>query len=739
MKRGGSERTHERAVSEVVGYILLTGMVAAGAVAVAFAGGTAMDSLTSQSDQEVAQLAASEVDSRLSSLTSADVDSARFVATRSQYNDVTLVNGGDAGYVDVEVNGGVCQARVPLDSLQYERNGQILAYEGGGVWQKSTSGASSSMRSPPALHISNGTVDLTVVEMNGRLTGREIQFTERTDASASRTADIESALFDRANGCHRPNSVTITVQSEFYQAWANYLQSQSGKSVTVDDDAETASVHLAQDDLPQSVDDEKNRVVDLSDPSKTTVDRAAGTITVDKNAGNEYTAIGRPLGEGVQRSHVTTFDGDVVYREPLDVVFVVDESGSMDWEADGDSDADSCHRFGGSRQEYYWYNGRAYENYRHPGCVNKMDKAKQAAKSFVGQLNTTTDRAGVVGFANAEQTRFVVTDEGTYISNEFGDAGVNGSIDGLVTGGGTESATGLEKANAILDLKSNNSRKKVVILLSDGQDSNGARDPLEEARIAADNDVTIHTIGFGSADEEKLKQVATQTGGTYHFAESANDLDAVFEEVFATISETKVIVNEPVALDTGVGATTYQPTFGGEREYVAAANGEYNVNDPTAPPFALSMQTDDGDLTDIRAVTYECEEYESTAIVHQNDTLGDLAEIRCVDIDESTRTERPPSEKKIYLDGDSAAPLLDESSAWWKGDLRDDTLVRPDDESLLDGDRFDLASNEAVIVYDFGTEEGVRQRLVMLYEVGRSTDSTASEIIDVNVVETDVS
>jgi hypothetical protein len=326
------------------------------------------------------------------------------------------------------------------------------------------------------------------------------------------------------------------------------------------------------------------------------------------------------------------------------------------------------------------------------------------------------------------------------MTDDFGSSGLNGSIDRLVTGGSTESATGIHRANVVHDLKGESAGEPIVVLLSDGQDDDDAPDPIDEAAVAAENNVTIHTVGFGDgADNATLQAIADETGGTYSYAATDDDLSEVFTDVFETIAETDVVVNEPVTLETGVGTTVYEPSLGGDAEYVARANGNVNVNDPTAPDFRFSLTAADGNLTDIDATSYDCEEYGVTDIVQQNATGSDLVELRCTDIDESSGTEVPPSNVTVYLDGDDAGPVINESSAWWDGDIRNDTFKQGASGALVDAnDTFTLASNQAVVVFEFGANDEAPKRLVMLYEIGLPEDTPARDVVDIDVTTADV-
>ena len=708
----------ERAVSNVVGYVLLVGIVAVGLVVATLAGGSVVTELNDANAAESASVAMSQTDSRLSALSADKATGTTLSFEPGNGEQYTIVREGE---ISIHVNGGTCSASVPLSSVRYDgRDGGQLAYEAGGVWRRQ--GGGSVMVSPPEVSVRNGTVDMTVVNVSGTIDSRRTDFRKLTQLSRSESLALEDQLLDGTPDCRRPTSLTIEVTSDFYRAWGDYLADESGLDVDIYEANDTARLHLDQADLPTRIDDSRNQVVDLSDSSTVTVDRSQGQITVDKRASNEYTAFARPLANGLQVSHVSTFESDIAFRQAIDVVFVMDESGSMNFEADGDADSDWCN---GS--------GTRYDGDPNPddSCTSKMDVAKGATKQFVGRLNSTYDRVGVVGFANPDQTRYVVTSDGRYITDDFGDAGANGSVTNLVTGGGTHSATGIRKANALFDLKSDSSRKKVMVLLSDGQDDGDADDPVDEAKVAAQNDVTIHTVGLGAADQDKLSAIAEQTGGTYHYVDDASGLNAVFDEVFAEIAETDVVVNEPATLQSNVAGTPVDAQVGDNPDYVALADGRYNVNDPAASPFSVSLSPDDGALVEMQATQYECNRYRATDLVVENETTGEqYREIRCVDIDESSGTQLSASNVSVYIDGDDAGPLLAESAPWWEGDLRDDTLA----PYLTPGDDFDLESNQAVVVFDFGSSEGVKKRLIMLYEIGISTNTRASDVVNVNVV-----
>jgi Ca-activated chloride channel family protein len=85
-----------------------------------------------------------------------------------------------------------------------------------------------------------------------------------------------------------------------------------------------------------------------------------------------------------------------------------------------------------------------------------------------------------------------------------------------------------------------------VLLLSDGESTSGP-DPVAVARLAAVAGVKVNTIGIGSPqgttieiggfnvatalDEDTLKQIATDTGGTYYAAADSQALSDIYKHI----------------------------------------------------------------------------------------------------------------------------------------------------------------------------------------------------------------
>jgi Ca-activated chloride channel family protein len=80
---------------------------------------------------------------------------------------------------------------------------------------------------------------------------------------------------------------------------------------------------------------------------------------------------------------------------------------------------------------------------------------------------------------------------------------------------------------------------RVMIALTDGNDTGSKVPPPQAARIARDNGIVIHVIGVGDPtstgeeklDEEALTAVASTTGGRYFHAADRDQLEDIYTEL----------------------------------------------------------------------------------------------------------------------------------------------------------------------------------------------------------------
>jgi Ca-activated chloride channel family protein len=175
---------------------------------------------------------------------------------------------------------------------------------------------------------------------------------------------------------------------------------------------------------------------------------------------------------------------------------------------------------------------------------NRMEAAKEVAVKFIE--GRKTDRIGLVIFSGESFTQCpLTTDHGVLISQVYG---VRSGVlqDGTAIGSGL--ATGVER------LKKSESKSKVVILLTDGENNGGLIDPATAMEIAKTFNVKVYTIGVGTEgfatmpqqsagggitrtqekvniDERLLKEIARQTGGAYFRATDNESLQNIYSQI----------------------------------------------------------------------------------------------------------------------------------------------------------------------------------------------------------------
>ena len=106
---------------------------------------------------------------------------------------------------------------------------------------------------------------------------------------------------------------------------------------------------------------------------------------------------------------------------------------------------------------------------------------------------------------------------------------------------GPHTAIGDAIGLALRTFEASEIEQKVLILLSDGADTNSAMSPLNATEIAVGAGVVIHTIGVGDptasgadrVDLETLEAIATRAGGQFFVAGDVEGLRAVYDEIDA--------------------------------------------------------------------------------------------------------------------------------------------------------------------------------------------------------------
>ncbi len=705
----GRLASDRRGISQTVAYVLLIALVLAGALVTVAVGSQAIGDVRSDNSAKSASTGLQEVDSRLATLVASD-DAPRTTFELRRLGEET-VSAVDSGYLNVTVNDDPsCSTRVNLTAIRYERGGEVVAYEGGGVWRRSP-GDESAVVTAPDVTFRRGVLDVRLVALNGTVDpGRNVA---RLNVSASRRATEAAGL--ALSNCRRFERVTVTVRSGFHRAWGRYLADETGGTLYDDADTtapETVRVVLDDDDLPGRVDFDRNPVVNLSAPPyMRDVTIGTDSVSVDKGANNTYVVSVKPVREeppeiGRVSTLAATNVSDTT-RGAFDVVFVMDESGSM--------------------------------------AGTKIAEARDAARAAVGTMNTSTvgDRASVAGYTAYADQRYVGADERLF-SNDS--AAIDATIGDLSAGGNTDLAAGLNASLAALSTRDSD-RPAYVFLLTDGQNSPGygkcgryshpalsCDDYFDErtrnaADLAASRDVTVYTFGYGAgADGSLLEEVARETGGNYTQAADGDELASVFRATISNISRgQKFVTRTPLSTNlTGAGGS-FPPEIVGDTDAIArySVNGRtfLNVNDPTAPTlFGHSFAVEDDESVSFNATTFECAEWAATGDLERRDGTS-YPVARCAEIEARNASLRAEN-VTVNTTGQDADWLMTGPEINASLDPYVDNTV----------DEFRLDSNQAVVTLDFPDSPDSENHLVLVYEVGLAeAEFDSADVVGVSV------
>lgn len=175
---------------------------------------------------------------------------------------------------------------------------------------------------------------------------------------------------------------------------------------------------------------------------------------------------------------------------------------------------------------------------------NRLEAAKEVAIQFIE--SRPNDRIGLVVYSGESFTQCPMTTDHEKLINLFKDI-----KNGMITDG---TAIGMGLANAVNRLKESNAKSKVVILLTDGENTAGSIPPITAAEIAATFGVKVYTIGVGTKgqapmpvpdmfgqmrmqmvdvniDEESLEKIAELTDGAYFRATDNEKLKAIYSKI----------------------------------------------------------------------------------------------------------------------------------------------------------------------------------------------------------------
>lgn len=166
--------------------------------------------------------------------------------------------------------------------------------------------------------------------------------------------------------------------------------------------------------------------------------------------------------------------------------------------------------------------------------LRRMDAARARALEFAGRR--VHDRVALVTFARFAELRCPPTLDEDALASFLAAVDTvppNTDYDGT--------AIGTAVAKAVQLLEASTAKARVVVLLSDGENTIVDILPEDAAKLAKDADVRVHTIGLGNGrptpfgfqatDFDELRRIAATTGGGFFQPRSDKDLAAVYERI----------------------------------------------------------------------------------------------------------------------------------------------------------------------------------------------------------------
>lgn len=173
--------------------------------------------------------------------------------------------------------------------------------------------------------------------------------------------------------------------------------------------------------------------------------------------------------------------------------------------------------------------------------VRRLDAVKQVGTDFISRR--TGDRLGLILFGSNAYVQSPLTFDTATVERFLREAQIGFA--------GTETAIGDAIGLAVKRLRERPADSRVLILLTDGQDTASSVAPVDAARLAASLGIRIYTIGigadaltlpglFGSSfgsrrvnpsaelDEASLQEIATLTGGQYFRARNPQELINIY-------------------------------------------------------------------------------------------------------------------------------------------------------------------------------------------------------------------
>ncbi len=161
--------------------------------------------------------------------------------------------------------------------------------------------------------------------------------------------------------------------------------------------------------------------------------------------------------------------------------------------------------------------------------VTRLEAVKEVIDDFLTRRKG--DRVGLILFGSAPFIQVPLTEDLQVCRELLNEAQVNMA--------GPQTAFGDAIGLAITLFERSKVKERVLIVLTDGNDTASKVPPVKAAEIAKENGIVIHTVAIGdpravgeeALDVQTLKEIATQTGGLSAYAEDRSQLEAIYNRL----------------------------------------------------------------------------------------------------------------------------------------------------------------------------------------------------------------